>query len=175
MTWASLIAEKSFDMMLDIFYIMSDFLVIPIAAGGARNNRLRKGAPMSRTLAILAAAILAGATPAFAQHAAAPTAAASTTSLQGDQASWINDAHMHAFYDLTVAAFAGGPAKVDEAAYRAKSYELFRAFGAAHGVKPEAMQDHLKLIPGQMVKIAREDPEVLKTYANFVAAMFGPQ
>jgi hypothetical protein len=37
------------------------------------------------------------------------------------------------------------------------------------------MVDHLKLIPGQVVKIAREDPEVLKNYDNFTAAIFGPQ
>jgi hypothetical protein len=169
---APLIAEKTLDTMLDIFYIMSVFLVIPIAAGGAWNNRLRNGAPMSRTLALVAA--LALASPAWAQHAP-PAAAPATGNLQGDQASWINDPHWHAYYDLTIQAFANGPGKVDEAAYQAKSFELFRGFATSHGMKPEAMVDHLKLIPGQVVKIVREDPEVLKSYANFVAATFGPQ
>jgi len=129
---------------------------------------------MSRTfIAALAAAALAGAAPALAQHpAAAP--APQTRSLQGDAESWINDPHMHAFYELTVQAFAGGPDKVDDAAYQKKAYELFAAFGASRGIKPEAMVDHLKLIPGQVVKIAREDPKVLASYQNFVEATFGP-
>jgi hypothetical protein len=99
----------------------------------------------------------------------------STVSIQGDQANWIADPHMHEFYELTVQAFAQGPAKVDEAAYTRKAYAIFRAFGAARGVPPEHMVDHLKLIPGQVVKIAREDPEVLKNYDNFTAAIFGPR
>jgi hypothetical protein len=128
---------------------------------------------MSRTLALLAA--LALASPAWAQPAAPAAPTASTTSLQGDQQSWINDPHMHAFYDLTVQAFAAGPAKVDTARFQTQSYALFAAFGASRGMKPAAMVDHLKLIPGQVVQIAREDPEVLKSYPNFVAAVFGPQ
>jgi hypothetical protein len=130
--------------------------------------------------AALAAAALASAAwahdpPANGRPAATAAAAPATGNMQGDQASWIADPHIHAFYDLTVQAFANGPAKVDEAAFTQKSYALFRAFGAARGMKPESMVDHLKLIPGQVVQIAREDPEVLKTYANFVAAVFGPQ
>lgn len=131
---------------------------------------------MSKPIACaILAAVLLSAGAAFAQPAAAPPAPPpKTVSIQGDQAGWINDPHMHAFYDLTKQAFAAGPAKVDEAAYTRQAYALFAAFGAAHGMKPEQMVDHLKLIPGQMVQIAREDPEVLKTYDNFVAAMFGP-
>ena len=44
--------------------------------------------------------------------------AAPSGNLQGDdQASWIADPHMHAFYQATRAAFAHGPAKVDVAAF----------------------------------------------------------
>jgi hypothetical protein len=124
-------------------------------------------------LAVLGATALAPA--AWAQPPAPAAAAPSTVSIQGDQSSWINDPHMHAFYDLTVQAFAAGPAKVDQPAFEQKSRDIFRAFAAARGMNPEAMVDHLKLIPGQVVQIAREDPEVLKSYANFVAAVFGPQ
>jgi hypothetical protein len=129
---------------------------------------------VTRTL-IAGLAAMALASPAWAQPAAPAAAAPATVNLQGEQQSWINDPHMHAFYDLTVAAFAGGPAKVDQADFQAKSFALFRAFAAARGMKPEAMVDHLKLIPGQVVQIAKEDPEVLKSYPNFVAAVFGPQ
>lgn len=133
---------------------------------------------MSKTLipALAGVAALALAGAAWAQHPApAPAPAPSSANLQGDQSAWINDPHWHAYYDLTIKAFAKGPDKVDEAAYQAQSYKLFGEFATSHGMKPEAMVDHLKLIPGQVVKIVREDPEVLKSYANFVAATFGPQ
>ena len=52
---------------------------------------------------------------------------------------------------------------------------LVGILGVAMGVGPEHMQDHLKLIPRQVVQIAKEDPHVLDSYDNFVAATFGPQ
>jgi len=125
---------------------------------------------MFRSLA-LAAALGLAATPTLAQQAPAST----TRNLQGDQASWIEAPQMHAFYALTVQAFAQGPDKVDEAAYTQKAYAIFRDFGVARGVPPEHMVEHLKLIPGQVVKIVREDPDTLKSYDNFAAALFGPQ
>ena len=104
------------------------------------------------------------------------TAPGKTVSLQGNDAqSWINDPHMHAFYDTTVAAFAQGPAKVDVAAFEQKSFAIFRDFGVARGMGAQAMQDHLKLIPRQVVGIVKDDPKVLDSYANFVAAVFGPE
>jgi hypothetical protein len=126
--------------------------------------------------AALLAALALG--PAASAHppevkAAAPSESAN---LQGnDQASWIADPHIHAFYEATVAAFAKGPAKVDVDAFEQKSFAIFREFGASRGMAPGAMQDHLKLIPRQVVQIAREDPKVLDSYGNFVAAIFGPQ
>jgi hypothetical protein len=101
--------------------------------------------------------------------------ASSTANLQGDQRAWINDPHTRAFYDLTVAAFANGPAAVDKARYEQDSRRLFRDFGKSMGMKPEAMEDHLKLIPDQMIQIATEDPKVLSSFDNFIAAVFGPQ
>ena len=132
---------------------------------------------MSRSLPVLAAlAALALAPAARAQHPAPAAAAAPTTvNIQGDQSAWIKDPHWRAFYELTVQAFAAGPAKVDEKAFTEKSYAIFRDFAVAQHLPPEHMVDHLKLIPGQVVQIAREDPEVLKSYDNFVAATFGPQ
>jgi hypothetical protein len=131
---------------------------------------------MIRPLLVGLAGALAVATAAYAEHPAAPAPPQSQTqSLQGDQNAWIADPHIHAFYDLTVKAFAAGPDKVDQAAYTKAAYDLFRDFAVSMHVPPEHMVDHLKLIPGQMVQIAREDPTVLKTYDAFVAAMFGPQ
>ena len=140
--------------------------------GAARVNP-----PNRHRLTAAACVALLALAPAAAAHppevkAAAPSAGAN---LQGDQASWIADPHIHAFYETTVAAFAKGPAKVNVDAFEQTSFAIFREFGASRGVRPEAMQDHLKLIPRQVVQIVKEDPKVLDSYDNFVAALFGPQ
>jgi hypothetical protein len=103
------------------------------------------------------------------------TASSQHTNLQGDQASWIADPHMHAFYDLTVAAFSKGSAGVDRLRFKRESEAIFRDFAKARGVNPDAMADHLKLIPDQVIQIATDDPKVLSSYDRFVAAVFGPQ
>jgi hypothetical protein len=119
---------------------------------------------------VIAAALALG-SAALAQTSGAPA----PHNLQGnDEASWIADPHMHAFYDLSVASLAH-QARPDVAAYEQKSYAIFRAFGEARGVGADHMQDHLKLIPRQVVQIAKEDPHVLDSYDNFVAATFGPR
>ena len=126
-------------------------------------------------LAVAAAALsLAGA--ASAQHAApAKPQPSASANLQGDDSVWRKSPYIRAFYDLTVASYAGGPAKLDVAAYEQKSYAIFRDFGVAMGVGPEHMQDHLKLIPRQVVGIVKDDPKVLDSYDNFVLALFGPK
>jgi hypothetical protein len=123
----------------------------------------------------LTALALAG--PALAQHPGSAAAPQGTTAhMQGnDEASWIADPHFHAFYEITRAAFAQGPGKVDVSAYEQKSFAIFRDFGVAKGVGADHMQDHLKLIPRQVVQIVKEDPKVLDSYDNFVAATFGPR
>lgn len=116
---------------------------------------------------------LALAAPAVALAQAAPPAV--HRDMQGDQQSWINDPHMHAFFDLTVAAFAHGPAKVDRAKFEADARAIFRDFATSRGMNPDAMVEHLKLIPGQVIQIATDDPKVLSSYDAFVTATFGPQ
>ena len=37
------------------------------------------------------------------------------------------------------------------------------------------MQDHLKLIPRQVVKIVADDPHVLDSFDTFADAMIGPR
>ena len=68
-----------------------------------------------------------------------------------------------------------GTKGVDVAAYEQKSYAIFRAFGAERGPSPEAMQDHLKLIPRQVVKIVQDDPHVLDSFDSFAEALIGPK
>ena len=136
------------------------------------NPQCINGLATGAVMAVLALGPAAAAHPPEAK-AAAPSASAN---LQGaDQASWIADPHIQAFYQTTVAAFAQGPARVDVEAFEQKSFAIFREFGASRGMRPEAMRDHLKLIPRQVVQIVKEDPKVLDSYDNFVAAIFGPQ
>jgi hypothetical protein len=129
-----------------------------------------------RAFPVLAAvAVLSLAAPAFAQHPAPGAPQGTTASLQGGEQAWINDPHMHAFFDLTKTAFAGGPAKVDVDGYERKSFAIFRDFAPTMHMTPEGMVDHLKLIPRQVVQIVKEDPHVLDNYGNFVDATFGPR
>jgi len=126
--------------------------------------------------ALAALAALAFGAPALAQHPAPAAPSGSTAKMQGnDEQAWINDPHMHAFYETTKAAFASGPAKVDADAYEQKCFAIFRDFAPVMHMSPDGMVDHLKLIPRQVVQIVKEDPHVLDNYGNFVAATFGPQ
>ncbi|HEX3701367.1 MAG TPA: hypothetical protein VHV27_11925 [Phenylobacterium sp.] len=134
---------------------------------------------MIRHLLLAAGLAAALSASAFAQPQAhdpnpGPNSGSVTRSLQGD-GGWRTDPHIRELYEASVAAFAKGPAQVDRAAFEARSHEIFARFAVAHGVKPEAMQDHLKLIPGQIIQIATEDPEMLKSYDKFVVAIFGPE
>src|SRR5947208_348277 len=83
----------------------------------------------------LAAALALG-SAASAQHAAPDAPKGTTASLQGGAAEWIADPHWRTYYDMTKAAFAGGPGKVDVEAYEQKSFALFRDFGKSKGVDP---------------------------------------
>jgi len=143
------------------------------------SKRMAAAASLLAALALTsAAAAHPPATQAPAGHApaAATSPGTTTVNIQGNDAkAWAADAHMHAFYDTTVAAFAQGPAKVDVDAYEQKSFAIFRDFGVAKGVGGPAMQEHLKLIPRQMVGIVKEDPKVLDSYENFILALMGPE
>src|SRR5262245_44598850 len=125
---------------------------------------------------LLTAALVAAPLAASAQHPGAPAPSGGTTvNIQGDDDGWRKDPHMRQFYDTVVKAFANGPAKVDAPALEKTSFAIFRDFAISKGMNPDAMQDHLKLIPRQMIQIAREDPGVLKDYDSFVDALFGPK
>lgn len=106
---------------------------------------------------------------------AAPAEQGPTVSLQGDQATWINNAHMRAFFDLTKVKLGKDAGPLDFEDYRDKSYAIFRTFAVSMGAKPDAMVEHLKDIPRQMVGIVKDDPKVLGSYDSFVVALMGPQ
>ena len=98
-----------------------------------------------------------------------------TLNLQGDQSAWINNDHMRGFYALSKDTLGKGAPPLDADRYREKSYAIFRVFAKSMGADPDLMVDHLKDIPGQMAGIVKDDPEVLDSYDNFVAALMGPQ
>ncbi|HEY7799618.1 MAG TPA: hypothetical protein VIA80_12685 [Hyphomonadaceae bacterium] len=120
-----------------------------------------------------------GDSPHAAAQAHAPPGAQSgdvTVDIQGGYDEWRRSPFIRQYYELTKAAFANGADKVDFAAYREKSYAIFRAFGGAQGGKEgeAAMLDHLKDIPRQMVDIVKGDPSVLESYDRFWIALSGP-
>lgn len=131
---------------------------------------------MGRRLLVFAAA-LALATPAWAQgHDASGAPAGQTRSMQeANPREFVNNPFIHQFYDLSVATLGAGAPKPDVDAYEQKSYAIFRAFGDAMGMGAAAMQDHLKLIPRQVVQIVGEDPHVLDSFDSFTEALIGPQ
>lgn len=121
---------------------------------------------------VIAALALLAAPAAWAQHPA--PSASSTVDLQGGDA-WRKDPHMRQFYDAVVAAYAKVPAKVDAPALEKTSFAIFRDFAVSKGMNADAMQDHLKLIPRQMIQIVKDDPKVLDNYEDFLDALFGPK
>jgi hypothetical protein len=128
----------------------------------------------SFAIAIIALTLGSASVPAL---AADPPHGPTTKSLQdggGEHDAFMNNPHMRAFYDLSVATLRDNPAKADVEAYEAKSYVIFRALGVSMGGSAEAMQDHLKLIPRQVVQIVKDDPKVLDSFKNFTLALMGP-
>jgi hypothetical protein len=109
-------------------------------------------------------------------HAAQSNADASqptTYSIQDDSSSWKRSPHLHAYYDMTVATFAHGT-NIDVDVYEAQSFAIFREFARANHASEQAMLDHLKLIPRQVVGIVKENPAVLASYDSFWTALVGP-
>jgi hypothetical protein len=124
---------------------------------------------MKTALLIAAAALLAVSCAQQPQHEPPPT----TVEFRDDASDWKRSPHMHAYYDETVKTFAHGM-DIDVDAYEARSFAIFREFARANGASEEAMVDHLKLIPRQVVGIVKEDPSVLQSYDAFWVALVGP-
>src|SRR5262249_34825882 len=125
--------------------------------------------------AILFAAVVMAAAPAAALAQTPQAPPSRSANLQGpDVDKFMNNDYMRRFYALSVETLKGA-AKPDVDAYEQKSYAISREFGVYMGVGPAHMQDHLKLVPRQVVQIAKEDPHVLDSFDNFKEAMVGPK
>ncbi len=132
------------------------------------------------TLVLLVAAAVYLQAPYFHTHVAAAIHGKSTNSqsvtlnAQPGTEEFRRNPHTRAFYELTVLEFANGPDNVDLAGFEQKSFAIFRSLGESMGASPEAMQDHLKDIPRQMIGIVKDDPHTLDNYDNFAIALLGP-
>ena len=133
------------------------------------------------SLAAAVAALAFGPVACAQPHGGHPPAAEApavprTADLQGaDTHAFVNNRHIRAFYALSVETLGKGAKEIDIDAYEQKSFAIFRAFGPDMGMTPEGMQDHLKLIPRQVVKIVQEDPHVLDSFDSFTEALIGPK
>ena len=123
-------------------------------------------------LAVLAGLALATAFALHAQRSQAPQTI--TLDAQGHSPEWEQSRHWRDFYTLSVEMLRGN-ASPDVAAFEQKSYEIFREFAREMGASPEAMIEHLKNIPREVVFIAKDDPKVLDSYDNFMVALRGPR
>ena len=113
--------------------------------------------------------------PALAQHGheAGPPQTV-TLDAQGHSDEWEQNPHMREFYALSVEMLRGNAAP-DVASYEQRSYEIFRAFARSLGGSPEAMIDHLKNIPREIVGIVKVDSKALDSYESFLVALRGPR
>lgn len=160
--------------MLARFYIAAAVEIARLAQGSSIMHGF-SGLRLSGVMAVLA---LVGAcqAPHGGQHGGvAATVPSRAVDMQGDPRAFIDNANGRAFYDLTVRTLKPGAAPVDVAAYEAEAFAIFRAMGASMGVMPDAMQDHLKAIPRQMIGIVQDDPKVLDSFDNFSDALVGPR
>ena len=122
-----------------------------------------------------AALTTAALTPTYCHHGhAAAQGETVTLDAQGHSPEWDQSAHMVEFYALSVEMLRAAP-RVDAAAYEERSYAIFRAFAKSLGADPDGMIDHLKAIPREMVAIVADDPKVLDSYENVLAALRGPR
>ena len=125
-------------------------------------------------LALLVAVAVYFHAPRVGLHGGRASSQSVTLNLQPGTEEWRSNSHLRAFYDLAVQEFAGGPDNVDLAAFEQKSFAIFRSMGASLGASPDAMQDHLKDIPRQLIGIVKDDPHTLDNYDNFAIALLGP-
>jgi hypothetical protein len=132
---------------------------------------------MTAKLALIAAAValtLAAAPLAGAQVSNGPPPGSSISERDDARSSPLFGPLMKAYYELCVAELGKGVDKVDAAAFEQKSYALFRSVAVSKGVSPDALQEHLKAIPRQVVQIVKQDPKTLDSLDNFIDALVGP-
>ena len=97
-----------------------------------------------------------------------------TVSIRQNDHSLCGTAMYDDLYALTVEVFALGAENVNLSEYEQKVFALAIASEEFSGASAEAIKDHIKDIPRQLVEIIREDPAVLDSCSNFSVALVGP-
>lgn len=97
-----------------------------------------------------------------------------TVSIRQNDRALCGTAMYDKLYALTIALFAEGVEQVQLAEYEQQVFTLAVASEEFAGASAEAIIDHLKDIPRQLVEIIREDPAVLDSCSNFSVALVGP-
>jgi hypothetical protein len=98
-----------------------------------------------------------------------------TLNAQADSSEWEENEHFRKFYTLSVEMLGSETDEVDVELYEQRSFTIFRAAAISLGVDPDAMIDHLKNIPREMVTNIRRDPTILDSYESFNVALRGPK
>jgi len=107
-------------------------------------------------------------------EAADSAASPVTVSIRQNDHSLCGTAMYDELYALTVEVFAVGAENVNLGEYEQKVFALAIASEEFSGASAEAVIDHIKDIPRQLVEIIREDPTVLDSCSNFSVALIGP-
>jgi hypothetical protein len=130
--------------------------------------------PAKLPMIVAATLVLAAAVPALAQTPSLPPPGGAISEREQARTSALFGPLMKAYYELCVAELGKGADQVDVAAFEQKSYALFRSIAVSKGVSPDALQEHLKAIPRQVVQIVKQDPKTLDSLDNFIDALVGP-
>ena len=78
------------------------------------------------------------------------------------------------FYEVTRSVYAANAGAVSVAELESATFNYIRNYPAMSDAEAEAWVEHIDLIPGQLVDIIAEDPEVIDSCANFSVALVGP-
>ncbi len=97
-----------------------------------------------------------------------------TVSIRQNDYSLCGTAMYDDLYAHTVEVFAVGAENVNLSDYEQKVFALAVGSEVFSGASAEAIIDHLKDIPRQLVEIIKEDPAVLDSCSNFSVALVGP-
>lgn len=127
---------------------------------------------MNRVLLVFFSAFFIGPVIA-AQHGGGAEEFATSVSIRQNDLALCGQPFYDNLYALTVEVFADGASKVMADDYAEQVFTLVRSSAEFEG-NAAAFIDHIKDIPGQLLEIIREDPEVLASCANFSVALVGP-
>lgn len=127
---------------------------------------------MKKVLIVIFSVFVIGSVAA-AQHSREKEESAASVSIRQNDFVLCGQPFYDNLYALTVKVFAEGASNVVPEEYAEQVVALVHSSAEFAG-NADAFVDHIKDIPGQLVEIILEDPEVLASCANFSVALVGP-